>query len=92
MVHGDLPPRRVEVTVEWHAKPRRGAATRRALALGATALLAGLGALVIAEGPSGGSAAPPAIAARCERGETPRMFIGDSHPNLAIPVRLPGCP
>ncbi len=89
----DLPPRRVEVTVEWHSDGRRFAAPRRVLTLGAAVLIAAVGAIVVAHAPSSHSATPAtALTLRCERSETPRIFVGDSHPTIPAPVHIPGCP
>jgi hypothetical protein len=91
-------PQLVEVTVEWHSDRHRsplaslGTKARHLLAVGAGALIATAGAIVIADSPSRRPAAPRAVPARCEFSSTPRVFIGDSHHNTDIPVHVPACP
>jgi hypothetical protein len=102
----DLPPRRVEVTVEWHGDGGRlsnslgrlGTNGRRSLAVASAALVAAAGGLVIAASPSSSpSASSPVLVPRtvklpCEHSSTPRVFVGVPSRYAALAVHAPKCP
>ncbi len=89
----------IAVSVEWDGNgrgisariARLGTRGRRALALGATALIAAAAATILAESPSTGTA-PHTVTLPCEHSSTPRVFVGVPSRYAAIAVRAPKCP
>lgn len=92
-------PRLVAVRVELHSDRRGvsgrvaglGTKGRRALALGAIALIAAAGAAMVADSPSSGPA-PHSAQPKCEYSSTPRVFVHVPPRYAVIAVHTPKCP